>query len=226
MHPLKRGWQALGGKAAVGGDRAENKQGVGAVGNNVPCRQFSAAYYFFQPPKTPLLAPSRFHHLEHHPCPSNRFQPNWRTPRVPKQGFSGGFRRSPSGFPSWPGLCPSTDKTPTRPPILSGNPGASWRMKFNQTQSGGAAGAVQTPIQPAFIRPPRAGQRDPLCGLSRTQLHGLIKSGRVRSVALKQPGCKRGVRLINAASLIAAIEGAACKPGCAGETGIAASPTG
>jgi hypothetical protein len=60
-------------------------------------------------------------------------------------------------------------------------------------------------IQPAFIRLPRAGQRDPLTGLTRTHLFGLIKTKKVRSVALKQQGCKRGVRLIDAQSLLAAI---------------------
>lgn len=60
-------------------------------------------------------------------------------------------------------------------------------------------------IQPAFIRLPRAGQRDPLTGLTRTHLFGLIKAKKVRSVALKQEGCTRGVRLIDAQSLIEAI---------------------
>ena len=60
-------------------------------------------------------------------------------------------------------------------------------------------------IQPAFIRLPKAGQRDPLTGLTRTHLFSLIKAGKVHSVSLKQPGCKRGVRLIDAASLLQAI---------------------
>ena len=93
-------------------------------------------------------------------------------------------------------------------------------MVTTKTKSGGcAAGAPQTPIQPAlkrrdflatvqpaYLRLPRPGERDPLCGLTRTHLFGLIKAGKVRSVALKQEGCRRGVRLIDAASLVAAIE--------------------
>ncbi len=61
------------------------------------------------------------------------------------------------------------------------------------------------PSYPAFIRYPRPGGRDPLTGLSRTQLFLFVKSGIVRSVAIKQPGCKRGVRLIDVPSLLAAI---------------------
>jgi hypothetical protein len=62
---------------------------------------------------------------------------------------------------------------------------------------------------PAFIRYPKPPQRDPVCGLSRTQLHSLVKAGRVRSVSLKQPGRGRGVRLIDVQSLIEAIESGA-----------------
>lgn len=64
-------------------------------------------------------------------------------------------------------------------------------------------------VTPRFIRYPRVGTRDPVCGLSRAQLHLLVKSGRVRSFSLKSPGKARGVRLIDTASLIAAIEATA-----------------
>jgi hypothetical protein len=75
-----------------------------------------------------------------------------------------------------------------------------------QTSSGGcAAGAPQTPINPAFIRIPRPGCRDPFCGLTRTALFTLIKQGKVSSVSLKQPGGKRGIRLIDAMSLVEAL---------------------
>ena len=60
-------------------------------------------------------------------------------------------------------------------------------------------------LQPAFVRLPRPGQRDLLTGLTRTALFGLIKAGKVRSVSMRQPGVKRGIRLIDAQSLIAAI---------------------
>jgi len=61
-------------------------------------------------------------------------------------------------------------------------------------------------ISPAFTRFPRSGQREPFSGLCRSQLFALIKSGRVKSHSLKMPGCTRGVRLIDCASLRAAIE--------------------
>lgn len=78
---------------------------------------------------------------------------------------------------------------------------------LHQKESGGcAAGALQAPNQPAFVRLPRPGQRESLTGLTRTAIFGLLKAGKVRSVSLKQPGCKRGVRLVDAASLVAAIE--------------------
>jgi len=71
---------------------------------------------------------------------------------------------------------------------------------------GARAGATPpTSIQPAFIRLPRAGQRDPLTGLTRSHLFALLKAGKVRSVSLRQSGAKRGVRLIDAPSLLAAI---------------------
>ena len=70
--------------------------------------------------------------------------------------------------------------------------------------SNAAASALQ--ISPAFTRLPRPGQREPFSGLCRSQLFALIKSGRVKSHSLKMPGCKRGVRLIDCASLRATIE--------------------
>jgi hypothetical protein len=70
--------------------------------------------------------------------------------------------------------------------------------------SNAAASASQ--ISPAFTRFPRPGQREPFSGLCRSQLFSLIKSGRVKSHSLKMPGATRGVRLIDCASLRAAIE--------------------
>jgi hypothetical protein len=74
------------------------------------------------------------------------------------------------------------------------------------TPSNTAASVLQSTIVPAFVRLPRAGQREPYSGLTRSALFNLIKSGRVKSHSLKQPGCKRGVRLIDAISLRAVIE--------------------
>jgi len=68
------------------------------------------------------------------------------------------------------------------------------------------AGPPTSNIIPAFVRLPRPGQREPYSGLCRSQLFQLIKSGRVKSHSLKMPGTTRGVRLIDAISLRAAIE--------------------
>jgi len=69
-----------------------------------------------------------------------------------------------------------------------------------------AASVLQTTIAPAFTRFPRPGQREPFSGLCRSQLFALIKTGKVKSHSLKMPGATRGVRLIDCASLRAAIE--------------------
>ncbi len=76
---------------------------------------------------------------------------------------------------------------------------------MTEQPSAAQAGAA-IPIQPAYIRLPRPGARDSYTGLSRTALFGLLKSGKVKSVSLRQDGCKRGIRLIDAASLIGAIK--------------------
>jgi hypothetical protein len=62
---------------------------------------------------------------------------------------------------------------------------------------------------PAFIRLPRPGNRDPHTGLTRTSIYNLINTGQVQSRIVKQPGCKRGIRLIDFPSLISFIQGQA-----------------
>lgn len=78
--------------------------------------------------------------------------------------------------------------------------------KTDQNRSDCDASATPIHITPAFVRLPRAGEREPFSGLTRTQLFNFIKTGRVKSHSLKMPGCKRGVRLIDAISLRAAIQ--------------------
>lgn len=68
------------------------------------------------------------------------------------------------------------------------------------------AASVLPNITPAFTRYPRPGFRDPFSGLCRSQLFALVKEGRVKSYSLKMPGATRGVRLIDCASLRAAIQ--------------------
>lgn len=54
---------------------------------------------------------------------------------------------------------------------------------------------------PVWIRPPKAGG-DRWTGLSRAKLYELISSGKIRSVAIREPGKLRGSRLINLASVL------------------------
>jgi hypothetical protein len=61
-------------------------------------------------------------------------------------------------------------------------------------------------FQPKYIRLPKDGERDPVCGLSRTEIKLAVKAGEVRSVAIRKPGKDRGVRLIDVDSLLAWIE--------------------
>jgi hypothetical protein len=71
-----------------------------------------------------------------------------------------------------------------------------------------------TPPVPEYIRMPKAGERDPLFGLSRTHLYSLVLptlandwSPPVRSIVLRRtPRCRSGVRLIHVASLRAYLE--------------------
>jgi hypothetical protein len=68
--------------------------------------------------------------------------------------------------------------------------------------------AAATPLEPEFIRLPRAGERDPVFGLSRSYLNQLILPCReneyrspVKSVVLRRRGARTGVRLIDLDSL-------------------------
>ena len=73
--------------------------------------------------------------------------------------------------------------------------------------------AAPTPAKPEFMRLPKAGERDPVFGLSRTVLNELIlpcprNGGRppVRSVVLRKRRAKTGIRLIDLESLRAHLD--------------------
>jgi hypothetical protein len=66
---------------------------------------------------------------------------------------------------------------------------------------------------PEYLRLPRANERDPLFGLSRSQLYELVLPSLandwtppVRSAVIRRPGAKSGVRLIHVGSLRTFIE--------------------
>ena len=68
--------------------------------------------------------------------------------------------------------------------------------------------AVQAPSQAEFVRMPKAKERDPLFGLSRSYINNLVLACRengyrppVRSIVLRRPGAKTGVRLVDVVSL-------------------------
>ena len=66
---------------------------------------------------------------------------------------------------------------------------------------------VTTPTntRPEFLRFPRTGQRCPITGLSRPFLYTLAKEGKIKTASLRDRNKTRGVRLINADSLLAFI---------------------
>ena len=53
-------------------------------------------------------------------------------------------------------------------------------------------------ILPGFLRVDAVLDRT---GLTKTKLYQWLREGRIRSVCLKDPGCKRGIRLVDAQSL-------------------------
>ncbi len=67
-------------------------------------------------------------------------------------------------------------------------------------------GLTTAPIEQGaeWVRLPRPGSH--LCGLGRTYLYQLTKSGKIKSVALREPGKARGVRLLYKPSILAFIE--------------------
>ncbi len=65
---------------------------------------------------------------------------------------------------------------------------------------------VSVPTVPEWLRLPSPGKAEPHTGLRRSLLYDLIKSRAVKSVAIRKPGCIRGVRLIHGPSLLAYLE--------------------
>ena len=85
----------------------------------------------------------------------------------------------------------------------------------------------------AYMRLPQAGVRDPLCGFTRSYLNTLILPCRennytppVRSFSLRRPGLKRGVRLVDVASLRAFIEQQATQAPIVAPPALATPPVG
>jgi hypothetical protein len=54
-----------------------------------------------------------------------------------------------------------------------------------------------------WVRLPKPGALCPLTGLSRTSLYSLCQQGEIKSIVLRSPGAKRGIRLIKRESLLA-----------------------
>ena len=86
-------------------------------------------------------------------------------------------------------------------PTVAGNTGAKFPRALKTTfQEGNSS-------QAEFIRLPAPRTRCCLTGLSRTSLNELVESGAVRSVTLRKPGARRGIKLINRASLLDYLHG-------------------
>ena len=63
------------------------------------------------------------------------------------------------------------------------------------------------PINPEFIRLPKAGSRCPITGLSRTSLVELVDKGAVKAVKLRKRGSLRGITLLVRESLLGYLYG-------------------
>jgi len=64
-------------------------------------------------------------------------------------------------------------------------------------------------VAPEWIRLPRPGEIEPRCSLSRGVLSRLVAEGKVTSITTKEPGKKRGCRLIHLGSLLSYLSGLA-----------------
>jgi len=60
------------------------------------------------------------------------------------------------------------------------------------------ASAKVATLEPEFCRP--ADCRS-VFGLSRTFIYGLLKSGQIKSICLRRPGARTGIRLLHVASI-------------------------
>lgn len=73
-----------------------------------------------------------------------------------------------------------------------------------RTLTGGLPVTVQ--VIPEWIRIPRSGERCPYFGLTKPYYHWLLRSDKVKSKMIRQPGKESGIRLINYASVRAYLE--------------------
>jgi hypothetical protein len=71
--------------------------------------------------------------------------------------------------------------------------------RMNQDVTRGSFTTIPIEQDQNWVRLPRRGER--ICGLTRGFLYMLVSSGAIRSVSLRRPHHKRGVRLIYRPSL-------------------------
>lgn len=91
--------------------------------------------------------------------------------------------------------------------VKNGGPGKLATPQSGQQSTNQARGLTTVPIEQDsdWVRLPKPGHT--LCGLGRTYLFQLTKRGKIKSVALREPGKARGVRLLYKPSILAFIEG-------------------
>jgi hypothetical protein len=89
----------------------------------------------------------------------------------------------------------------------NGAPGKLATPESGQQSTHEPRGLTTVPIEQDsdWVRLPKPGHY--LCGLGRTYLFQLTKRGKIKSVALREPGKARGVRLLYKPSILAFIEG-------------------
>lgn len=77
--------------------------------------------------------------------------------------------------------------------------------------------------RPEWIRLPKPGTLCPWCGLSRSKLWEVLRTGKVRNVCLRKEGAQRGARLIHLASLLSHLDSLPDEAGKIGANGDLAS---
>ncbi len=83
------------------------------------------------------------------------------------------------------------------------------KLKSAQRAAGEIPPQVVAAITPEFVRLPRAGQRCPYTGMSRSAINALILATppAVKSYVLRRPDARTGIRLIEYRSLVDYIRG-------------------
>ena len=99
---------------------------------------------------------------------------------------------APSGLPHWAAA------------VVTGKPSVADNAGTAGLPSGMRRAFDSASIADAeYVRLPQPGTRCRLTQLSRSTLNELIDAGAIRAVTIRQPGARRGIKLINKQSVLA-----------------------